>query len=88
MRYGLAQFGKPVDDTEPYFIANLHLHHFGREACTHPLSVLQIELHLSSAPFDEVEQEHRGKPLKFFIGRMLAHVEDLGHASRPFVMRP
>jgi hypothetical protein len=31
-----------------------------------------------------VKQQHRGQPLKFILGRVLAHVEDLGHANRPF----
>src|SRR6476469_8857616 len=83
----LAQFRQTVDDAEPNFVANLHLHHFSRETGAHTLGILQLELHLASATLDKVKKQHRGKPVEFLVGGVLAHVEDLGHASRPFLVR-
>jgi hypothetical protein len=80
----LPQFRQAVDDPKPYLIPNLHLHHLGRQAGTHALGVFQLELDLSTATFDEMKQQHRRQTLEFFIRRVLAHVEDLRHASRPF----
>jgi hypothetical protein len=79
----LSQFREAVDDTEPDFVADLHLHHFGGEAGAHMLGILELELDLSSTALDQVKQKHRGQPLKFVISGVLAHVEDLGHAARP-----
>lgn len=87
MYAGLAQFWQTVDDAETDFIPNLHLNHLRRKARAHTLGVFQLELHLPSAALDEMKQQHRGEPVKFIVGRVLAHVEDLGHASRPFVSR-
>jgi hypothetical protein len=34
-----------------------------------------------------MKDQHRREPVKFLVRGVLTHVEDLGHASRPFVMR-
>lgn len=73
----LSQFRQAVDDAEPYFITDLHLHHFSRQAGAHTVGILQLELHLASATLDEMEKKHSGQPLELVIGRVLAHVEDL-----------
>ena len=83
----LAQFRQTVDDAEPNFVANLHLHHFSRKTGAHTLGILQLELHLASATLDKVKEQHRGEPVEFLVGGVLAHIEDLGHASRPFLVR-
>ena len=80
----LPQFRQTVDDSKPYLITDLHLDHLGRQAGAHALGVFQIELDLSTATFDEMKQQHRRQTLEFFICRVLAHVQDLRHASRPF----
>ena len=80
----LPQFRESVDDPKPYLISDLHLHHLGRQAGAHALGVLQIKLDLSAATFDEMKQQHCRQTLEFFICRVLAHVEDLRHAGRPF----
>ena len=84
MKDRLPQFREAVDDPKPYLIADLHLDHFGCEAGAHALGVFQFKLDLSPAPFNEMKQQHRGQTLQFFIRRVLAHVEDLRHAGRPF----
>ena len=86
-RKELSEFRETIDDAEPYFITDLHLDHFRREARAHPLGILQPELHLSSAAFNKMEQEHRRQALKLVVGGMLAHVEDLRHAGSPFCLR-
>jgi hypothetical protein len=80
----LAQFRQAVDDSKPDLITDLHLHHFSRQAGSHTLSIFQLELDLPSATFDEMKEEHRRKPLQFLVGGILAHVEDLRHADKPF----
>jgi hypothetical protein len=76
----LSQFRQPVDDPEPYFVANLHLHHFRCETGAHTLGILQLELHLAPTALDKVKEQHRGEPVEFLIGGVLAHIEDLRHA--------
>ena len=83
----LSELWQAVDDTQPNFITNLHLNHFRRQAGAHALSIFEIELHLASAALDEMKQQHRRQTLKFLIRRMLAHIQDLRHASSPFVSR-
>ena len=73
----LSKFRKTIDDAEPHFIAYLHLHHLGGQTGPYTLGILQLELHLSTAAFDQVKDQHRGQPLELFIGGVLAHVEDL-----------
>jgi hypothetical protein len=34
-----------------------------------------------------MKKEHGREPVEFLVGGVLAHVEDLGHASRPFLVR-
>jgi hypothetical protein len=80
----LAQFRQAVDDSKPDLITDLHLHHFSREAGSHTLGIFQLELDLPSATFDKMKEEHRREPLQFLVGRILAHVEDLRHADKPF----
>jgi hypothetical protein len=80
----LSQLRQAVDDSEPDFIADLHLHHFGDQAGAHMLGILKLELDLSPAALDQVKQQHRGQPLEFVISGVLAHVEDLGHARSLF----
>jgi hypothetical protein len=35
----LTEFREAVDDAEPNFVPNLHLHHFGRKTGPHTLSI-------------------------------------------------
>jgi hypothetical protein len=76
-RRELSQFRQTVDDAEPDLIADLHLHHFRRQAGAHTLGILQLELDLASAALNQMKKKHRGQPLELFVGRVLAHVEDL-----------
>jgi hypothetical protein len=34
-----------------------------------------------------VVKKHRGQPLKFLVGGVLAHIEDLRHERGPFLLR-
>jgi hypothetical protein len=34
-----------------------------------------------------MKEQHRGESVEFLVGGVLAHVEDLRHASRPFFLR-
>jgi hypothetical protein len=82
----LSEFRQAIDDAKPDFITDLHLHHFGRETGAHMLSILEFELHLPSATLHKMKEKHRSEPLKFLVGRVFAHIKDLGHASRPFLL--
>jgi hypothetical protein len=33
-----------------------------------------------------MKEKHRGEPLEFLVGRVFAHIKDLRHASRPFLV--
>jgi hypothetical protein len=77
----LEQFWQAIDDAKSDFVPYLHLHHLGREAGAHTLSILQLELDLSTALLNQVKQEERRQSLKLIVRRVLTHIEDLRHAT-------
>jgi hypothetical protein len=75
----LRQFRQAIYNSQPYLISNLHLHHLGHQAFTNPMSILHLELDLSPAPLNQVEEQQVCDVLQFFVTRVRTHVQDLGH---------
>lgn len=85
----LRQFRQAIYNSQPYLISNLHLHHLGRQAFTNPMSILHLELDLSPAPLNQVEEQQVCDVLQFFVTRVRTHIQDLGHwRGSSLVIRP
>ena len=69
---GLQEFGEPVDDTKSQVLAQLDLHHLGRELLAHLANFLSRELHLSPASLDQMIDKQGGQELRFFIAGVTA----------------
>lgn len=80
MKSLLLQFRQPVDDSDPHLVADLHLHHLGRETASNTQRILQLELHMAATAFDQMKEQQRSQALEFIVCSVLAQVEDLRHA--------
>jgi hypothetical protein len=77
----LLQFWQAIDNSQPYLISHLHLHHFGGEVFTNPISILQLKLNLSATLLKEVEKKQVRKVLQVLVTRVRAQIQNLGHRS-------
>jgi cAMP phosphodiesterase len=77
----LLQFWQAIDNSQPYLISHLHLHHFGGEVFTNPISILQLKLNLSATSLNQVKEQQVRDVLQFIVTRVRAQVQDLGHRS-------
>ena len=76
-REGLRQFRQAIDNSQPYLISQLHLHHLGRQALTNPMGVLHLKLDLSATLLNQVKEQQVREVLQFIVTRVLAQVQDL-----------
>jgi hypothetical protein len=54
---GLRQFRQAIDNSQPYLLSHLHLHHLGRQALTNPMGILQLKLNLPATSLNEVKEQ-------------------------------
>jgi hypothetical protein len=71
---GVLKFRQAVDDAKPQVLAQLDLHHLGRELLAHLANFLSSELHLPTASFDQIIDKQGGEELRFFVTGMTAQV--------------
>jgi hypothetical protein len=85
----LLQFRQAIDNSQPYLISHLHLHHFGGETFMNPMGILHLKLNLSATSLNEVKEQQVRDVLQFVVTRVRTHVQDLGHWSgSSLVIRP
>jgi hypothetical protein len=77
----LLQFRNPVDDAEPDIVAELDLDHLPGQTFADLVHVVHRELNLSPASLDEVIEQQGGEITHFFIVRMFAEIQYLGHGG-------
>jgi len=70
----LRQFRQAIDNSQPYLISHLHLHHLGRQAFTNPVGILQLKLNLSTTLFNEVKKQQVREMLQIIVTGVLAQV--------------
>lgn len=68
----LQELGEAVDNPKPQVLAELDLHHLGREFLAHPANFLGSELYLTPASLDQMIDQQGGQELRFFITGMAA----------------
>jgi hypothetical protein len=68
-----------VDDAESHIVAQLDLNHFAGKVLTHLFDVLDAELQLTAAPFDEVIEQQGCQVLDLIVIGMVAEVQNLRH---------
>jgi hypothetical protein len=75
----LGKFRQAIDNAQTHFVADLHLHHLGRQAFTNPVGILQLKLNLSATLLNEMEKKQVREVLQILITRMRAQIHNLGH---------